>query len=204
MLAPWDLNGNNPDPTKAPVAVSNSWFCSITQEGCSQNTLLQPVKALRAAGIVPIFSAGNDGPGCSTIGIQGPPAQYQQSFSVAATDSNDLIAVFSSRGPVTIGSHTLIKPEISAPGVAVRSSYPTNTYAVLSGTSMASPHIAGTIALLLEARPSLIGNVTAIQNRIEKTAFHINSSSCSSSGTWPNNLYGYGRVDAAAAVGVGS
>jgi subtilisin family serine protease len=94
----------------------------------------------------------------------------------------------------------LVKPDIVAPGEGVRSSFPTNTYAVLSGTSMASPHIAGAIALLYSARPSLIGDVDATESLIETTAQHINSSECNSNGTFPNNLYGYGLVNAAAAV----
>ncbi len=199
MIAPFDLDGNNPDPSKAPVAVSNSWYCSTSTEGCTQTTLLQPVQDLRAAGIVPVFAAGNEGPGCSTIGILGPPAQYDESFSVGATDMNRALASFSSRGPVTFMG-TRIKPDISAPGVNVRSSYPGSTYAILSGTSMAAPHIAGAIALLYAAQPQLIGDVDATELKLENAAYHINSSDCSSSGSYPNNLFGYGIVNVQAAV----
>jgi serine protease AprX len=199
MIAPFDLDGNNPDPSKAPVAVSNSWYCSTSTEGCTQTTLLQPVQDLRAAGIVPVFAAGNEGSGCSTIGILGPPAQYDESFSVGATDSDKALASFSSRGPVTFMG-TRIKPDISAPGVDVRSSYPGNAYATLSGTSFAAPHIAGVIALLYAAQPQLIGDVDATELKLENGAFHINSSACSSSGSYPNNLFGYGIVNAQAAV----
>ena len=94
----------------------------------------------------------------------------------------------------------LVKPDISAPGDGVRSSYPPNTYAVLSGTSMATPHIAGAIALLYSAKPALIGDVDGTESALNTTARHINSSECSSDGTYPNNLYGYGIVDAAAAT----
>jgi subtilisin family serine protease len=200
MLAPWDLDGQNPDPSMAPVAVSDSWYCSISQEGCSQGVLLQAVTNLRDAGIVPVFAAGNSGPACRTIGDDGPPAQYDQSFTVGATTSANTLASFSSRGPVRFMGQMLTKPDISAPGEGVRSSYPPNTYAVLSGTSMATPHIAGTIALIYEAKPSLIGNVDATEQLIENTAVHKNASSCSSSGTYPNNLYGWGIVNAQAAV----
>jgi subtilisin family serine protease len=200
MIAPWNLDGQNPNPDLAPVAVSNSWFCSISQEGCSQDSLIDAVTALRAAGIVPIFSAGNSGPTCRTIGNDGPAAQYDESFTVGATTMSNVLAGFSSRGPASFMGHRLLKPDIVAPGDLVRSSYPTNTYAVLSGTSMASPHIAGAIALLYAARPDLIGNVDATETQIETTARHTNSSECNSNGTYPNNLYGYGLVDAAAAV----
>jgi serine protease AprX len=200
MLAPWNLNAQNPDPSKAPVAVSDSWFCSVTQEGCVQSSLLQVVQAARAAGIVPVFAAGNEGPGCSTVGILGPPAQYDESFTVGASTISNTLAFFSSRGPAHFQGQTLVKPDIMAPGDGVRSSYPPNTYAVLSGTSMATPHIAGVIALIYKAKPSLIGNVDATEALIESTAFHINSSECSSNGTYPNNLWGYGFVNALAAV----
>jgi serine protease AprX len=198
MMAPWDLNGQNPDPSKAPVAVSNSWYCSISLEGCTQSVLFTTVQAVRAAGIVPVFAAGNSGPSCQTIGNDGPPAQYNESYTVGATNSANGLAGFSSRGPASFQG-TRIKPDIVAPGDGVRSSYPTNTYAVLSGTSMATPHIAGVIALIYSAKPQLIGNVDATEALINTTAWHRNSSECSSNGTYPNNLYGYGLVNAAKA-----
>jgi len=200
MIAPWDLNGQNPDPTKAPVAVSNSWYCSISLEGCTQGVLFQTVQNVRAAGIVPVVAAGNAGPLCRTIGSDGPPAQYDQSYTVGATTITNTLASFSSRGPVSIQGQRLVKPDISAPGEGVRSSYPPSTYAVLSGTSMATPHIAGVIAILYSAKPELIGNVGGTEAALNATAHHINSSGCSSNGTYPNNLYGYGLVDAAAAI----
>ena len=199
MIAPWDLNGQNPDPSKAPVAVSNSWYCSIPDDGCDQHVLLQTVHNVAAAGIVPVVAAGNSGPGCRTIGVGGPPAQYDDSYTVGATGQDNLLAGFSSRGPVSFLGRR-IKPDISAPGVAVRSSVPTDAYAVFSGTSMATPHIAGVIALIYSAKPQLIGDVAGTEALLDATAHHINSSECNSSGTYPNNLYGYGLVDAATAV----
>jgi serine protease AprX len=199
MIAPWNLNGQNPDPTKAPAAISDSWYCSISFGECpNQSILLTTVQNVRAAGIVPVFAAGNSGPACQTVGNDGPPAQYDESFTVGATTQGNTLAGFSSRGPATFQG-TRIKPDITAPGQTVRSSYPPNTYAVLDGTSMATPHIAGVIALIYSAKPSLIGNVDATEQLIEHTATHINSSECSSNGSYPNNLYGYGLVDAAKA-----
>jgi serine protease AprX len=200
MIAPWDLTGQNPDPSKAPVAASNSWYCSISLEGCTQGALFQTVKNVRAAGIVPVVSAGNAGSACSTIGIDGPPAQYDESYTVGASTQSNALASFSSRGPVTVQGVTLVKPDIVAPGEFVRSSIPGNAYGIESGTSMASPHIAGVIALIYEAKPTLIGNVDATESLINSTAHHVNSSACSSNGTYPNNLWGYGLVQAAAAV----
>jgi serine protease AprX len=200
MMAPTDLNGDNPDPSKAPVAVSNSWYCSISFGECPNNRILyEPVRNLRAAGINWVASAGNSGPSCRTVGNDGPTAQYDETYSVGASDINDLLASFSSRGPATFRGER-IKPDIVAPGVSVRSSYPTNTYVILSGTSMASPHIAGTIALIYSAKPELIGNVNQTERTINRSALHKNSSECESNGTYPNNLWGYGRVDALRAV----
>jgi subtilisin family serine protease len=200
MIAPWDLNGQNPDPSKAPVAVSNSWYCSISLEGCTQGVLFQTVQNVRAAGIVPVVAAGNAGSLCRTIGNDGPPAQYDQSYTVGATTITNVLASFSSRGPVKVLGRRLVKPDVSAPGDGVRSSYPGNTYAVLSGTSMATPHIAGAIAVLYSAKPELIGDVDGTESALNTTAHHINSSQCSSNGTYPNNLYGYGIVDVDAAT----
>ncbi len=200
MIAPWDLNGQNPDPSKAPVAVSNSWYCSISLEGCTQGVLFQTVQNVRAAGIVPVVAAGNAGSLCRTIGNDGPPAQYDQSYTVGATTISNILASFSSRGPVKVQGQRLVKPDIAAPGDGVRSSYPPNTYAVLSGTSMATPHIAGAIAILYSAKPELIGDVDGTEAALNITAHHVNSSECSSNGTYPNNLYGWGLPDAGKAV----
>jgi subtilisin family serine protease len=200
MLAPWDLDGHNPDPAKAPVTVSIGWFCSISAEGCSQGVLFQVVKAVRTAGIVPVVAAGGAGPGCSTIGIEGPPAQYDESYTVGATDSNNLLAGFSSRGPASVPGQSLTKPDISAPGVNVRSAWPGNQYVIESGTSMAMAHIPGVVALLYAAHPELIGDVDATEAALNDGAHHIDSSACSSSGTYPNNLYGWGIVNAVTAI----
>jgi subtilisin family serine protease len=87
-----------------------------------------------------------------------------------------------------------------APGETVRSSYPPNTYATLDGTSMATPHIAGAIAVLYSAKPQLIGDVDGTELALENSAVHINSSECSSNGSYPNNLYGYGFVNVFRAI----
>jgi serine protease AprX len=200
MLAPTDLNGENPDPSKAPVAVSNSWYCSISFGECPNNEiLLEPVQNLRAAGINWVASAGNSGPSCRTVGNDGPTAQYDETYSVGASDINNNLASFSSRGPADFMGER-IKPDIVAPGVNVRSSYPTNIYVSLSGTSMASPHIAGTIALIYDVKPELIGDVDRTERVINNTARHISSSLCESDGGFPNNLWGWGIVDAAKAA----
>jgi len=196
FIAPWDLNGQNPDPTMAPHVINNSWNCPPS-EGCiDPNVLRDVIEATRAAGIVVVVSAGNGGSNCGTITL---PAIYEASFSVGATDRTDLIAFFSSRGPVTLdGSHRL-KPDISAPGVGVRSSVPLNGYGSMSGTSMAGPHVVGVVALILSAAPQLIGLPDDIQNLLEATAVpETTTQTCGGIGgdQIPNNTYGWGRVDA--------
>ena len=95
------------------------------------------------------------------------------------------------------------KPDISAPGTNVRSSYPTSGYINLSGTSMATPEVAGAVALLWSAVPALRGQVTMTEQILNDSAVHLNSSACGSSG-WPNNTFGYGRLDVKAAYDLAS
>lgn len=205
FLAPTDLSGQNADPDKAPHVVNNSWFCSVG-EGCTDlavNELLrQAVIALRTSGVVVVVSNGNSGSqGCGST--FGPPAYFEESFSVGATESNDTIAGFSSRGPVTIDGSMRLKPNVVAPGAGVRSSVRNGGYSHFWGTSMAGPHVAGLVALILSARPDLAGNVDLIENIIEETAVpNFDTLDCADNGglDYPNNTYGYGRVDALAAV----
>jgi len=201
FIAPTDLNDQNPDPAMAPDVINNSWSCPPS-EGCTDpNVLLTVVQNVRAAGIVTVHSAGNDGSSCSTVAE--PSAIYGESFSVGATDSGDDIASFSSRGPVTIDGSNRLKPDISAPGVNIRSSTRDGGYqGGWSGTSMAGPHVAGQVALLISANPGLAGDVDTIEEVIEQTAVPLTSSQgCGGIGPTevPNNVFGWGRIDALAA-----
>ncbi|WP_436762943.1 S8 family serine peptidase [Streptosporangium sp. V21-05] len=186
MLAPTDLNGNNPRPDLAPDVVNNSWGGPGYSEWYA-DVLSSWVRA----GIFPAFSIGNDGPDCGTAGY---PGGLVQAYSSAAFDVNDVIAPFSSRGD---GS-PYIKPDIAAPGVNVRSSVP-GGYAGYSGTSMASPHTAATVALIWAAVPGLRGNVDATREILDSSAVPKPDTSCASAGT-VNEVWGHGKLDAYAAV----
>jgi serine protease AprX len=197
FIAPTDLAGQNPDPSKAPDVINNSWGCTVS-EGCTDPAILQAVvESVRAAGIEVVVSAGNAGSACSTVAE--PAAIYDASFSVGATDNSDDIAGFSSRGPVTVDGSGRLKPDISGPGVSVRSSVPGNGYAVFSGTSMAGPHVAGVTALVLSANADLVGNPDGIEPLLTGSALpRTTTESCGGipGDQIPNNTYGWGRVDA--------
>src|SRR4029077_15157968 len=201
FLAPYPVNGNpnQGDPLKAPDITSNSWVCPPS-EGCSPNTLQAAVEAQAAAGIMMVAGAGNDGPDCSTVMY--PPAIYAASYTAGALNTGtDNVASFSSRGPVTIDASHRIKPDISAPGTGIRSSFNTsdNAYASLSGTSMATPHIAGAMALLWCGRPELRHNIAASRTVLNEAAFFLAYKQCGTPGP-PNNVVGWGGVDISAAV----
>jgi serine protease AprX len=202
FIAPTNLNDQDPRPELAPDVINNSWSCPPS-EGCTDpNVLKIVVESVRAAGIVIVQSAGNSGYlGCSSVNA--PAGTYDASFTVGATDSNDLIAGFSSRGPVTVDGSNRLKPDISAPGVGIRSSVPNNSYSSLSGTSMSAPHVAGLVALLISAAPSLAGQVDQIEQTIEQSAVPLTTSQMCGGipgSQVPNNTFGWGRIDAWAAI----
>ena len=204
FLAPYPVGGDpsQGDPTKAPDVTINSWGCP-TSEGCSPNTLQAGVEAQRAAGIMMVVAAGNAGSGCSTV--TDPPSLYDASYTVGALNTGtDTIASFSSRGPVTVDGSMRLKPDICAPGTNTRSASNAsdNAYTFADGTSMATPHIAGAVALLWSAHPELKNNPDATEPVINDNAVHILSNACDSgSPKTPNNTFGNGRVDILAAVG---
>jgi serine protease AprX len=205
FLAPYPLNctPSEGDPSKAPDITINSWGCP-TSEGCVVGDELQAaVEAQEAAGIQMVVAAGNSGPGCSTI--SDPPSFYDASYTVGALNTGtDTIATFSSRGPVTRDGSNRTKPDITAPGTNTRSASNAcdSCYTFASGTSMATPHIAGAMALLWSAIPSLQHQIEASRDALDNSAVGIDSSACPPGGpTPPNNVFGWGRIDIAAAVG---
>jgi hypothetical protein len=219
FLAPYPHGGDpftDGDVRLAPHLVNNSWGCPDF-EGCLPGTLEPAVDALRAAGIMMVVSAGNDGPACGTATT--PPANYDAAFSVGATDGDGQVVGFSSRGP----ADGRIKPDVVAPGATVRSSVPGGGYGYAGGTSMAGPHVAGLVALLWSADPMLVGDIDATEELICQTAvprpvenlcpvedevpagpfaglFDDSVCACGGVTSVPNNVYGCGLIDAGAAV----
>ena len=155
MLAPTNTSGQNPDPNMRPDIVNNSWG-----NNNGGDTFYQAiVQSWVSSGIFPAFSNGNAGPGCGTVGS---PGSYAESYGVGAYDINNVIASFSSRGPSPLGG--IIKPNISGPGVNVRSSFNNGSYTALNGTSMAAPHLSGAVALIWSAAPGFRRNIAATED----------------------------------------
>lgn len=201
MLAPFPQGGDpfvDGDPNRAADVLNNSWGCPEL-EGCDPNALLAAANNLRDAGIFVVVSTGNDGPNCSTV--TAPLSLYDSVFSVGAVDRSGDIAFFSSRGPVTADGSGRIKPDIVAPGVNIFSALPGGGYGSLEGTSMAGPHVTGSVALLWSADPSLIGDIDLTERILIETAspYVGEQLGCFTDGT-PNAAYGYGILDVYAAV----
>ncbi|WP_425464005.1 S8 family serine peptidase [Oceanobacillus piezotolerans] len=177
------------DATKAPDVVNNSWGGGSGLDEWYRDMVI----AWRAADIFPAFAAGNTtlsnpgGPGSVAA-----PSNYPESFAVGATDSSDNLASFSLQGP---SPYDEIKPDVSAPGVGIRSAVPGGGYSNYSGTSMATPALAGVVALLESANSNL--NVDDIEEILLSTAVARTDRTFPES---PNHGYGHGLVDAFAAV----
>jgi subtilisin family serine protease len=194
-----DPDGNPNTTDDVPDVVQNSWGIDARFGGTYQDCDFRwqaVIENCEAAGVVVTFSAGNEGP---TPMTHRSPANIANSattnFSVGAVDAEAFafpypIAGFSSRGPSDCDGVT-IKPEVSAPGVNVYSSFPGGVYGRISGTSMAGPHVAGVVALMREANPN--ADVTTI-----KTALMNTSRDEGTAGE--DNNYGWGVIDAYAAV----
>ncbi|WP_371281119.1 S8 family serine peptidase [Dokdonella sp.] len=205
FIAPTDTAGQNPDSDMAPDIVNNSWGCP-TSEGCTTGQeISEAIGNIVDAGIFFVAAAGNSGSACSTI--TDPPAIYDATFTVGGTNSADNMYAGSGRGPVAGSVNG--KPDVIAPGQTVRSSVPnySNTangyYSSFTGTSMASPHVAGVAALLMSMNSSLKGDPQAVADLLRSTAVPLTSTTQVCGGipatTFPNPVQGYGQVDAFAA-----
>jgi hypothetical protein len=173
---------DNPETNDFPRVVSNSWG------GPLNNQWEDIINTWRSVGIIPVFAAGNSGPRPNTVSA---PGAYKQVISIGATDSQDKIARFSSRGPVQYYQETYIKPDVSAPGVDVYSAKPGGGFQNMSGTSMATPHVAGVVALMLQADPEI--DAERVREILEQTALELGQPG-------KDGAYGSGRVNAFDAV----
>ncbi len=195
-----DPDGNPATADDMPVGINNSWWDPNITSSTQCNPLINPyidvVTAVEAAGIAIVFSAGNSGPGGTSVTTpKNVNFDLVDFWATGALDANNVVAGFSSRGPVVnsciTGNSSLdIKPEASAPGVAVRSSIIGGGYGNLSGTSMAAPHVVGALALLREAHPGLTG-------RELKLALYNTARDLGPAGE--DNDYGMGIIDVYAA-----
>lgn len=180
------------DPANAPQIINCSW--ASRPEYVKDYLQWEILHNLEQAGIFVVFAAGNNG-------FEGPgsPASYPHAFCAGALKKEGetiSIAPFSSRGPVNWEGMSYVKPEIVAPGMDIRSAWLNGGYTFLDGTSTATAHVSGSAALLLEARPGI--SPSEIGYTFKQTAnWH---SSWNALGERPNGTYGYGLLDAAAAI----
>jgi len=190
FLAPTKLDGTDPRPDLAPDVINNSWGSATDYHATFQ--------ALYAAGIFSTNIVGNSGPGCNTT-IN--PSQWPEVTTTGAFGQGDIIGDFSSRGPAPIGHEFVLKPDIVAPGVNVRSSIPGGGYyPSCTGTSLAAPHVAGAVALLISAVPELRGRIDLINMLLKTNAEPRASSECTPIGGVPNNVWGWGILNVYSAV----
>jgi subtilisin family serine protease/uncharacterized membrane protein len=168
----------NPATADAPNVVNSSW--TMSSAVCSQ-TFAPDLAALRAAGILPVFAAGNYGPGAGTVMS---PANLPQAVAVGGTDGSDVIDPYSSRGPSSCGQP--VSPTLTAPDANVRTSDLYGGYFVASGTSLAAPHVSGALALLLSAFPGTAADRQ--QSALAAGALDLGAAG-------PDTSYGYGRLD---------
>ncbi|MEO3867960.1 S8 family serine peptidase [Nonomuraea sp. B12E4] len=190
-VAPFAADGS---PAGEPADVVSM---SLGGEGYS-GELIEPARNIYLAGAFPSFAIGND---CAA-GSSASPGNVYEAVAVGATDADDTVPDFSCGGVVTRTDwidapaewpDSYVVPDVAAPGVDVLSSMPGGEYALLSGTSMATPHVSGTVALMLQARPDL--TVDGALEILQGTSF-----SDDRYGPRPNPRIGRGRIDAAAAV----
>ncbi|MBE0410772.1 MAG: carboxypeptidase regulatory-like domain-containing protein, partial [Anaerolineales bacterium] len=201
ILAPWDLSGANPMPELAPHSMNNSWG----YWGGGQPQFIPVIDNLHAAGILVEVSAGNEGPNCSTLRS---PGDYEQVLTTGSVNHASgvlpgTLTGFSSRGPSSIHPAAYF-PDIMAPGESIRSSLPGGSYASWSGTSMSGPHATALIGLMWSANPALTGFVEDTIELIIETAVPLSGVGGNNCGgdydTGPNNDWGFGTIDALAAV----
>jgi hypothetical protein len=200
-LAPWDLNHQNPLPNMAPDAINNSWG----YWGGGANQFRTAINNLQSAGILVEVSAGNEGTSCSTLRSPGDYWEVLTTGSINhAVPYPGTITGFSSRGPSSLDPGYYF-PDIMAPGENIRSSIPGGSYeGGWSGTSMAGPHATALVGLIWSAAPALRGQVAQTIEIIHETSVPLTGQGGSNCGgdysVGPNNDWGFGTIDALAAV----
>lgn len=193
-----DPDGDPATHDDMPAVVQNSWGINESFSGYydCDSRWWAAIDNCEAAGVVLTWSAGNEGPGSGTLRSPADRATSPYNcFSVGSTLTTAPyeISSFSSQGPSGCGGAYATKPEVCAPGSAIRSSIPGGGYGVKSGTSMAGPHVAGVVALMRSANPDL--DVNSIKQILMETAVDLGEAG-------EDNVYGWGFVDAFAAVQV--
>jgi subtilisin family serine protease len=196
MACPTNVGGTAPNCAMAPDVCNNSWG------GGGNNPWYDGIiNAWITAGVAPVFSAGNSGTaggGCSNLLS---PGDRPGAFSIGSTQANGQRSGFSSNGPTVDGRRN---PLIAAPGTSIPSSSHLDdvNLRVLSGTSMAAPHISGVVALLMSRNPNL--SVAQVENAIRAGGrLHAPVGvTCGGlpDGVLPNNHVGYGLVHAVNAI----
>lgn len=168
--------------------VNGADIVSMSFGGPHESSMTTMVNNAIAAGVLPVIAAGNDGPGVSTIEC---PGDEFNATTIGSTDSSDTIAPSSSRGPVTWVDGTYTKPDVTAPGVNIKSTDYSGGYATASGTSMATPHVSGAAALILQAYPDM--TPLEVRQLLEDTAVDLGDAG-------KDNVYGSGRIDVFEAI----
>ncbi|RHY94983.1 hypothetical protein DYB35_011436 [Aphanomyces astaci] len=195
LLCPHDKDGNNCDSSKAPHVINIS-IGKHTKKFWLEDTITK----WREVGIIPVFPNGNDGlKGCAYSDY---PAGSPQVIAVGNTDSRDFLAFDSSLGP--FGKRG--KPDISAPGVRIRSAVHSSNdgFSWRSGTSMSTPHVSGAIALYLSANKGASYDQVykALTENVDTDTLSPPDKTCGGipNTQYPNNLFGYGRLNIFKAV----
>lgn len=177
-----------------PDVINNSWGGSSDDDAWFEKI----ATAWKEAGIVGVFAAGNQGPFEDTpgLGSVANPGNMLNVLTVGAVDINKKLGSFSKKGPSVFDkTGKIIKPEIVAPGVQVRSIDALGNYVSWNGTSMATPHVVGVIALIKQADPSL--SVDEIIDLIKDSCEGLNDNKYPEI---PNMAYGYGLINAYDAI----
>ncbi|KAF0689555.1 Aste57867_19012 [Aphanomyces stellatus] len=228
MVCPTNLDGTDPECEQGAHVVNNSWGA----QGDYADFFEDIITVWRTANITPVFSNGNAGSACATTGQPGGYTRVIGVGAIGDYSNTPTeLAYFSSKGPfhgvdpLTNASVTIVKPDVSAPGFFTLSANALNTtgYMEMAGTSMAAPHVSGVVALLKSANPDLTYDdiyayltKTADRsslNTTQRPVYHFSDGTVMDGGVncgnvsdkaWPNNRFGYGRVNVANMLGSGS